>query len=873
MSIFTKLTIRNLKLNKKRTIGTIVGIILSTALICAVAGMATSLQKSMVATTSTDTGYYHLKLSDVTNEDVVKFKNNRDVKDVNVVNDVGYSLLDGGTNSQKPYIHLYSIDETSFNNMCLELKEGRYPENSDEIAINEDILKNSSKEYKIGDKIILNLGDRYAGEEYINSGWDYLPYEYAVPSENSGEEAGDGLAIEENNSEPQRITKEDLKVKCTKEFEIVGIISNKDTPIRRISYISDAGYACVTNGFEEGKKDIYISLKEPSKVEKSFEEMIGLNMDSGEFANTDYIFSINYELLRWEALEVSDSTMSMIVAIIIVAVIIIMVTSVYCIKNAFSISLTEKIKMYGMLSSVGATKKQIRKSVIQEGMLLSLIGIPLGILSGILAVYVLTVVVGYILNGIVEAKVVFSISIIPIIVAAILGLITVYLSCLSAARRARKVTPLEAIRSSNEIKIDNKKIKSPKIIKKLFGMGGVIAYKNLKRSKKKYRTTVVSIAISVFVFIAVSTLITYAFEAMGGYYEEYNYNIKVTSATNDGKELLEIIENEKFEDYTLIYNVSRDTGFSLIELLDQNILSDFAYQKLGHAADETYKPQAMVKGLNSKDFKEFVEELNLNYEEVKDKAILNDYTNVYLDDGTTVRGRVYDYQKGDTLSGNLDGESFNFTIAEITDEKPDGQEGTSYGNGCIIINVDEYKDRIKFVPTDLAINVDNPTDVEENLSESYKNCYIMNIDKQVKFYKAVELLTSIFAYGFIAVITLIGVTNIFNTLTSNIELRQKEFAMLKSIGMTKKEFNRMVNLETIFYSFKALLYGIILGLIGSFAIYKAFAKSLDFGFIWPVGAILISIVFVFIIVFIIMRFAISKVNKQNIIETIRKENV
>ena len=136
-----------------------------------------------------------------------------------------------------------------------------------------------------------------------------------------------------------------------------------------------------------------------------------------------------------------------------------------------------------------------------------------------------------------------------------------------------------------------------------------------------------------------------------------------------------------------------------------------------------------------------------------------------------------------------------------------------------------------------------------------------------------QLIISIFAYGFIVVITLIGVTNIFNTLTSNIELRQKEFAMLKSIGMTKKEFNRMVNLETVFYSFKALIYGIILGLIASFAIYKAFAESMNFGFILPIGAMLISIIFVFIIVFIIMRFAIGKVNKQNIIETIRKENV
>ena len=879
MSIFTKLTLRNLKLNKKRTIGTIIGIMLSVSLICAVSGMITSLQKSMIATTISDTGYYHLKLSKVTQEDVEKFKNNRDVKNVNVVNDVGYSLLEGGTNSQRPYVHVYSIDEGSFNNMGLTLVEGEYPKNSNEIAINENILKNSSKEYKIGDTITLNIGDRYAGDEYINSGWDYLPYEYAAsPSnlddaEENENENNNGLVIDENPNEPQRITEEEIKVDFRKDFKIVGIVSNNDLPIRRISYITDAGYSCITNGLEEGERDIYIALKNPSNCKEDFKEMIGLEMDSGEFANTDYIYSINYELLRWEAFEVSDSTASMIIAVAIVSIIIIMITSIYCIKNAFSISLTEKIKMYGMLSSVGATKKQIKKSVIQEGMMLSLIGIPLGILAGILAVYILTIVVGYILEGIVEVKIVFSISIMPVIISIILGLLTVYLSCLSAAKKARKVTPLEAIRSTNDVKINSKKIKAPKLIKKIFGMGGVIAYKNLKRSKKKYKTTVVSIAISVFVFIATSTLITYAFEAMGGYYEEYNYNIQVTSGTNDGKELLEIIQNEKFDDYTLVYDVSRDTGFSLIQIQDENILSDFAYQKLQRNVDENYKPQATVKGLESKDFKEFVEKLNLNYEDVKDKAILNDYANVYLDDGTTVRGRVYNYKKGDTISGNLDGIDYTFTIAEITDEKPRGQEGNYYGNGCIIINVDEYKDTIKFVPTVLAINVDDPSEVEENLNTTYHDSYVSNIGKQVKFYEAVRLLTSIFAYGFIAVITLIGVTNIFNTLTSNIELRQKEFAMLKSIGMTKKEFNRMVNLETIFYSFKALLYGVILGLIASFAIYKAFAKSLDFGFIWPLSAILISIIFVFIIVFVIMRFAISKINKQNIIETIRKENV
>jgi len=135
------------------------------------------------------------------------------------------------------------------------------------------------------------------------------------------------------------------------------------------------------------------------------------------------------------------------------------------------------------------------------------------------------------------------------------------------------------------------------------------------------------------------------------------------------------------------------------------------------------------------------------------------------------------------------------------------------------------------------------------------------------------IVISIFLYGFITVITLIGVTNIFNTITSNMELRQKEFAMLKSIGMTKKEFNRMVNLETLFYSSKSLIYGIILSIFGSFAIFKAFKSDKASTFKIEIMPIIIAIIFVLLLVYIIMRYSINKINKQNTIETIRKENI
>ena len=864
MQVLTKITIKNLKLNKKRTIGTLVGIILSVALICAVAGMATSLRQSLIQTASSNTGYWHLKLSNINKEDIEKLKNNRDIKDLNIINDVGYAKLENSQNENRPYIHLYSLDEKSFNNMELELVEGNYPQNSNEIAISKSIIDDAQVDLKIGDTITFNIGDRYIGDRMLSSGYEFEPAELMNEPENVDLILSE--MPEDSTKETDVERKEEIKVNFTKEFTIVGIMSENEQPIKPISFMYDAGYACVTNGLDEGETNAYIAFKNPLDSETSIDEILRINLNSGEIS--EYSYSINYELLKWESFNTNlgDSSLNMMIAVVIIVIAIIILTSVYCIKNTFSISLTEKIKMYGMLSSIGATKKQIKKSVIQEGMILSLIGIPVGILVGILLVYILVIAVRGALSGILDI-VVFKITLLPILISIILGIVTVYLSCLSAARKAKKITPLEAIKSSNDIKIKSKKIKSPKIIKKIFGVGGVIAYKNLKRSKKKYRTTVISIAMSVFVFIASSTLINYAFEAMGGYYKDYDYNIKFSSTSSDGQELKQILNDENFSNYTLLYKTN-----SILKITDMSKLSEFG--KTVFIENDLYKNNEIpieIYGLNTEDFKEYLEKLGVDYDKNKDKAVLLDYYSLYKD-GKTIKNRLLTYSPNDSISGNVEDKEFNVSISKITETVPDGLEGTYFYSAVIVLNVDEYGNDFNFVPNMLTTNSEEPDDLAKR-SQKYDNMYVTNIASEVRFYDSVRLVVYIFAYGFIGIITLIGVTNIFNTLTSNIDLRQREFAMLKSIGMTKKEFNKMINLETLFYSLKALIFGIVLGLIASFAIYKAFAQSLDYGFKIPMQAILISILFVFVIVFIIMKFAIGKINKQNIIDTIRKENI
>ena len=169
----------------------------------------------------------------------------------------------------------------------------------------------------------------------------------------------------------------------------------------------------------------------------------------------------------------------------------------------------------------------------------------------------------------------------------------------------------------------------------------------------------------------------------------------------------------------------------------------------------------------------------------------------------------------------------------------------------------------------------NPDKLQDEIEEilQNENYNINNINENVKMMTNLYILVGIFLYGFIIVISLIGVTNIFNTITTNMNLRRQEFAMLKSIGMTSKEFKRMIRLESIFMGAKALLFGIPIGLGLSYLEYKPLVGEQGLPFEIPILAIIISIIVVYLLITILMKYSMNKINKQNIIETIRNENI
>lgn len=559
-----------------------------------------------------------------------------------------------------------------------------------------------------------------------------------------------------------------------------------------------------------------------------------------------------------------------------VVIFIIIVSSIFVIKNSFSISITEKIKQYGILSSIGATSKQIKKNVLFEGFVLGIIAIPLGILCGMFAVFVLIHLMNFILaealNGI---TFVYKVPYLPILITILFSSITIYFSSIFSARKAGKISPIEAIRSNSEIKISSKKVRGSKIIKKIFKIGGDISYKNLKRNKRKYRTTVISLIVSITIFISLSSFIDFGFKMSNEYYKEMNYNFIIYNRQNieENKEnandfFQEISKNDNVDEYT-IYKT-------------KNFLSTSEnYSDFGKRYYRDSEADIRLIAVGEEEYKKVLKKIGLDMDECENKGILYDNTTVF-ENQKKKNGNIYDIKNNSKLTLNFvdkDGIKTEEQLEIDIIKREEKVYPMGLSEEVAILVSDKFIEKLDYKQNIMYVMSNNTNALSEEINnlkksnDSYNMISYSDLEASRRSENAMVLVISIFLYGFIAVITLIGVTNIFNTITTNMNLRQKEFAMLKSIGMTKKEFDRMIRLESIFYGFKSLIIGIPIGILGSYFVYKAFSRGMEMSYRLPIMAIIIAIIFVFLIIGLIMKYSLSRINKQNIIETIRNENI
>ncbi len=873
MNILKKLTIKNLKLNKKRTIVTIIGTMLSVALITAVSSIYLSFISSLINFEKYEKGDFHVVFYDVPLDKINNLKNNRKIEETYLTQNIGYAKLQDSKNKDKPYAFVKAFTTESLKNLSIKLTEGRLPEKDDEIAIPTHLKTNGRVELKVGDTITLNVGTRVSDGNELTQQNEY---------------SGDNL--------------EEIVNTTPKNYKIVGII---ERPATNIESYSAPGYTFITFVAEknisnkadiyckytkEGSKD-YINvtaniLGVPEEVLKKIESPNTLQTNEAdkyiqEMQKAKYNYNLNSYLIDLETNPLNNNSVGELGTVVAIVCGIIVFTSVFCIKNSFDISISEKIKQYGMLKSIGATKKQIKKNVFFEASILGALGIPLGLLLGIIASFILIIISNYFLGDMLARglKLTISFSWISFAVAIGLGIITIYLSALKSARKASKISPIESIRNSGEIKIKSKKIRTPKLIKRIFGIGGEISYKNLKRNKRKYRTTVISITVSVFVFIALSYFMNLAFEEIKNEIKLKDYNISLLADTQDDEQLYKkIIETTKLDNIKS-YTISK---YSNCQIVNPQYTKEYKDFHSDESDDDNgyFDGNINVRTLNNEQYKKYVEQLGLDHDEMTNKVILVDKQTASKYDkekGKYIIKNIkrFDYKKNDKINCKTENDTrFELSIGIITNVIP--KEFEANADYFLIINEETFEKYFDMNTVTICYDSSNVNKLQDDIDEML-NGYsynINNIEENANTMRKLFTLVGIFLYGFIIVITSIGITNIFNTITTNMELRKPEFAMLKSIGMTTKEFNKMIRLETIFMGIKSLVFSIPIGIGLSYLIYKAFSGEQEtLKFIVPINAIVTACLAVFLLITCIMKYSMNKINKQNTIETIRNENI
>lgn len=932
MNTTYKLTLRSLLMNKSRTAMTIVAIMLSCALITIIAGMGTSGLHSLVMAEINFSGDYDVTFDGSFNDDSIdRLSRNRDVDGVYYERPVGISNIPEPKSVYKPYMLVHGLSKGAMEN-CFnaKLKDGRLPENDSEIVLSPMFIKYSKKTYAVGDKLTLSLGDRHRNadsSEYLDYWTGYNEDEY-------------------------------LDSQKTKEYTIVGILDsisrqaalhNESACVDAFTLSDDIEKTWTTKGFSGTVGKLYVSYTQ--NAERNYvsatAQIVGISEeDTIRHFDNDYFypsietiaksnsfgikdFYENHDLLEAKGIFRKQSAIDTITLIVVILIFIVMGTSVFIIRNSISISATEKTRLFGMLSSIGATPQQIRNCVLYEGLLLTITGVPLGIAAGLGVTFALTNITGELLKSNLNGnELIFSVPLWTMAAAALLGAATVFLSSVSVAITASKVTPIEAVRQSGSIQLKTAKKKStyktPKLISRLFGEGGVIAWKNMKRSKRQYRVTVVSLAISTILFLSVSTFVEAGFKIAKESIDDKKYDIYINGSMManwddpnypEGKERPNLTEDYRqfFEKVAKNSNV-QSCNYSFNTRVYKFTIPDntmYSYQTRGIpdiakeiGYHENIEADLNVVAVDDQTYTQILKLTGKTAEELSGKAIILNYNRwVEMPDNNTRKVTYPSFlnePEGMILHGSIMKDEYDcypdYTgdRGEITIEigaAIDGDHrsevepyiGTNKYSGALIMQIDDYMNTIEnwYTYGTMRIMADDSVQLEADIGEMSfdHSIYVENMESYVNSMNSIMLVVQIFVYGFIAIITLISITNIFNTVTTNMKLRQREMAMLRSIGMTNREFDRMIILESIFCSGKALFFGIPLGLFFGWIVCflmdimtnaKANGNSC---YVFPITETIICAAAVMLIVGIMMYYSVSKIRKQNIIETIRNENI
>ncbi len=823
MNIVHSIAIKNLKKNRKRTIATIIGIIFSVTLICFISTLLLSLQMSMINTIKETIGNYHIDIGDLSITEVNKIEENLNKE----IDAVAISQIIGAgnfktKNPSKLGIMIEGYNDIALDSREIQLIEGRLPENDKEIVISEYLVNNSEEKIKLGSKIELNVEKVKLTD---NDGYRFHDY--------------DGT---------EKIT-----------YKVVGI--SKQTRKELNDTRAYIAICKLENFIQKRPTEISFLLKEPKYAYTIYNTLY----------NKFDIIDINEDLLMWQGFNetnsISNKMQMEILAVLLIAIIV--VVSALLIRNSFQISVSDRTKEFGMLASIGASKKQLKKSVKFEGVVYALIGIPIGVLLGVAIVYLgililnnvlVDTTLGYHLN------LEFALSIPVIIISALLAISIIYISSRKPAKIASQISPMEAIRQNNDI-VSEKKIKTSKIINKIWETEGVIASKNIKRNKKRYRTTLISICICILLLIVVSSTINYIYQIITDMYPE-NYNISVGFIAG----ISEINNDEQVNYFKQIKQLNNIEQYSTymyyngIIKKDKDVLSDYAYSLNKNI-------NIIVLACEGNVYQNYLNEFGITKLNDNQGILVNKFNDNYYEEKKYNLTKLKD---GDNIEVNIAGKDYEFNLKKVTDVDPilammslDYETKTTNTFGVLILPIESlYGENINntdITNSKIVIKSNDANTLEKDIFKilDIKNMTLTNYDRQAEESRKITIIISVFLYGLLTILTVIGISNIYNTITTSMNLRINEFKTLRAVGATKKQFYKMINYESILYSIKSLIIGIPLGLILSYLIYiLLLEENYIISYYFPIMPIICVIILVFLTVWIIMKNSIKQIEKN-----------
>lgn len=984
-SILWKCCLRSLKGNRGRTIVTILGAALATGLITAVACLGACAISSYAAYLKKTTGDKHGTFQGVREENLKYFLENENLDQISLARREGYSQVEGG--APWDYLELLSVEDSWYELNGIRLMEGRFPEAENEILLDKGMRTDLGIDVSVGKEITLNVGVHGRNGESLPVGSAYREGDellalqektYLVvglykDAENTrywfnlsgADEDLTQLFRAYTCLDPKSVSAVGLDAEW-KEDEKSGKEKAGDEKTEDAKKDDDAEAGSMdgatagsmddieTGSMENAGEGIYydISFRYNRHGLKAYKEvnagLLGVPLEiyravydweykwgSGwkptqeqraaatQAAKHLLLRDGSVELIRLESLRLLNQDTYVYFSLALIAFLILIFIGVFCINNSFDLSYTERIRYYGIMASVGTTKRQLKKMVMMEGIVIAGYGIPFGVLLGMAVSFGLVSFANLaisIMNKHSDFVMVFRVSWLAILTGAFLSAVMVLLSASESASKAARISPISAIRSGEtyhvkarsegsswerstkqtngkqqvlkQRSVDQIKKKSPAWIKRLHGMSGHLAWLHYTRAQVKYRGSVTAIVISGALFVGVSFLSLF-FEAQQDFQQESTYcQLELYAFDKEGG----YETYQKCKEFLHVPGVTRGVVVNTCVL-------DVGKEKIPYLpgkSESNWSGRIALRVVDEESFEDLCRRVGIPYEEALDKCIVNAAEVIDLNTRKGIDAPIKKktgeslatYHKGDVIEGNL---VFLYAVGELK-EIPVEIEVCAQNDDVYVLYDEQLPQFIvAYVSEEWARKrpeiysqcMSNPVScflsedvdaLEDVINDAgLLDYHVYNYDREYRLLQFRELMVKVVCFSFLFIVGMIGISNVINAFSTNMSLRAPEFARLRAIGMTGRQFRTMIWTETLIIGGRGLAWGCGVGSGISYALYRFLWESGDkrfaFAYRLPWLEIFICILFVGITLALVTLVNLRQMESQGIIDTIRIENI